>query len=134
MTRRRRARLSTLEFDDQPMTEINITPLTDVLLVLLVIFLVTANALNNDGFQLAADSGGKAPLESTSPVLRLAGNGELRLNGKTLDEKSIKAELTSLDKSPVLLAHPQVPYGRVIEILDLARLCGHTDLAVAQSE
>jgi biopolymer transport protein ExbD len=117
------------------MAAINITPLTDVLLVLLVIFLVTANTLAKHGFELR--SGGKS---STSPppskphVLAIDAGGALSIDGRSLDQPQAVAALSALSGSLVLAAHKETRYGRVIEVLDTARQCGHRDVSVASVE
>src|SRR5690606_39661151 len=78
------------------MAEINIIPLCDVLLVLLIIFMVTAPALSQQ-VDLTLPQAGPAPDEVPPPpvTLRIAASGQLFWNGEEADRSQLQARMRS---------------------------------------
>jgi biopolymer transport protein ExbD len=113
-----------------PMSDINMTPLIDVMLVLLVIFMVTAPLMASSLRLDLPAAEGAAPVD-TPPALRLALDAEGRL---FLDEERI--ELSALRERAAAAAKAQprtevqlradarVPYGRVAELIGLLQVAG----------
>jgi biopolymer transport protein TolR len=116
----------------KPFSDINVTPLVDVMLVLLVIFILTAplltSAIRMDLPQSKASQAGEAP-ESIS--LSLTAAGEIFLNDKSVQRAALPSELqqVALLKPQVevqLRADQAVPYGQVLELMGMAQQAGLT--------
>ena len=116
----------------KPFSDINVTPLVDVMLVLLVIFILTAplltSAIRMDLPQSKASQAGEAP-ESIS--LSLTAAGEIFLNDKSVQRAALPSELqqVALLKPQVevqLRAEQAVPYGQVLELMGMAQQAGLT--------
>ena len=116
----------------KPFSDINVTPLVDVMLVLLVIFILTAplltSAIRMDLPQSKASQAGEAP-ESIS--LSLTAAGEIFLNDKSVQRAALPSELqqVALLKPQVevqLRADQAVPYGQVLNLMGLAQQAGLT--------
>ena len=117
---------------DPPMGDINVTPMVDVMLVLLVIFMVTAplmtSAIRLDLPQSeGTDTGGVA----SSVVLVVDAQGELYLNDQAITVEALRDHLSrAARRDPQteleLRADASVPYGRVVEALGLAQKAGLT--------
>lgn len=122
-----------------PMSEINVTPFVDVMLVLLVIFMVTAPLLQA-GVQIDLPEAKAPTLESDDPevdILMIQTFGEVRLNDDTIRFGSL-AELRSLlaDKlgpriraggegeDLFIQANREIPYGYVVGIMALLQELG----------
>ncbi len=121
----------------QPMSDINVTPLVDVMLVLLVIFLITApfmgNALRLD---LPAAQAPLSPEVSNSLSLSLDRQGAVFINDKPVATEALPAVLAmqASDDATIevqLRADQNVPYGRVAEIMGLLQKAGLTKVALA---
>ena len=107
----------------KPMSDINMTPLIDVMLVLLVIFMVTAPLMSASlNLELPRSAAG-GPTEAPAQLhLSITADGSLYLNEKAIAETPLRAELTRLGRSSpetevMLRADRRVPYGRVAELI-----------------
>jgi biopolymer transport protein ExbD len=124
-----------VEGDDE-ITGINVTPLVDVMLVLLIIFMVTANYIVNHsiGLQLpkAATGGDPGPVNLAFSIDK---NGQLFMNGEAIEYDNIKAliEAEKAKGKPVqaLIAADQgTMHGEVVKLIDAVRKNGITDFAI----
>jgi biopolymer transport protein TolR len=115
---------------DAPMSEINVTPMVDVMLVLLVIFILTAplmtSAIRLDLPQSEGTEAGAAP-QAVSLVVDA--QGTLFLNDKPISPEALRQRLSEAAKrNPQteleLRADQSVPYGRVVEAMGLAQKAG----------
>ena len=114
----------------EPMSQINVTPLVDVMLVLVVIFILTAPLLTTS-IQLAlpkAEAGqASEALRSVSLVVDRAGQAYLDDRPLPLSELSQSLLSTAArypDAEVQLRADENAPYGKVIEVLELAQKAG----------
>ena len=114
----------------QPMSDINITPLVDVMLVLVVIFLLTApllaSAIRLDLPRADGSTPGAAP---ASVTVVLDPTGQVFVNDQPLDEAALVQRFTALAAQSratevQLRADAAVPYGRVVQVLGAAQQAG----------
>jgi len=123
--------------------DINITPLTDIFLVLLIIFMVTTTAIAESGTQNAglkvnlpkggATSAGPVAHDIAVAVLE---DGRTVVKGELVDDARLEALFQEAHgKNPDTLVLVQadqgVPHGRVVAVMDLARRSGLDRLAIA---
>lgn len=115
-----------------PMSEINVTPLVDVMLVLLVIFILTAplltSAIRLDLPQAEGARSGEAPLSVT---LVVDAQGRFYLNDQPVSREQLDERLRQLarrnpDTEVQLRADASIAYGRVVEVMGLASQAGLT--------
>jgi biopolymer transport protein ExbD len=123
--------------DDGVMADINVTPLVDITLVLLIIFMVAAPMIMNQAIKvnLPKAASGKAA-EPTTVAITLKKDGELYLNGKPTDdaalEKFLRAEVEANAKvRAIVSADKEVTHGRVVSYLDLLNRTGISKYAVS---
>jgi biopolymer transport protein TolR len=114
----------------KPFSDINVTPLVDVMLVLLVIFILTAplltSAIRMDLPQAQAAQTGEAP-EAINLSLNQA--NELFLNDKAIRKEALPAALQRVaaakpNSEVQLRADQAVPYGQVLELMGIAQQAG----------
>ena len=120
-----------------PISEINVTPLVDVMLVLLVIFLITAPLMGSAlRLDLPATEVSSAPVPSHSLSLSIDPQGLVFIDDKPVALEALPAVLAmqaSADASieVQLRADQSVPYGRVAELMGLLQKAGLTKVALA---
>jgi biopolymer transport protein ExbD len=124
------------EGGDDVIAAINVTPLVDVTLVLLIIFMVTATYVVQEAIQVdlpRAASGG----ETVGPTLAfvLDREGKLFLDGAPATPEGARAAVrAALARSPearaLISADRAVSHGRVIEVIDLVKQEGLTRFAI----
>jgi biopolymer transport protein ExbD len=129
--------------------EINITPLTDVFLVLLIIFMVTSTALvetevaSRSGVKVAlpkANAAGAVSKRRTDPVLTVTKGNELYIFNRKIDpahlEEEIHKALTEVDSETLLLrGDKSVFLGAAVDLMAVAKKAGAKNIAIlTQSE
>jgi len=114
----------------QPMSEINMTPLIDVMLVLLVIFIITAplmvSAVKVD---LPRAEGAQAVETPKFVAVSIDKAGQLFLDDRPLNADALATSLAAAAQRNAqtevqLRADTSVPYGRVVEVMGLAQKAG----------
>ena len=118
--------------------EINITPFTDVVLVLLIIFMVTAPLMYESRIPVKLPTASAPALSpETHTTVILTADGKIYLDDQIVDSPAAlsgalrRAFALHGDHTVVLKADQDVRHGRVIECLDAARLAGADRLAIA---
>ena len=120
----------------QPMSEINMTPLIDVMLVLLVIFIITAPLMASSLKLDLPESEAAAPSEAAAFLaLAIDAQGGLFLGEQALDAEQARNTITQRAREAArrdpttevqLRADSRVPYGRVAEVLGWVQQGGLT--------
>lgn len=127
-------RLSAARKPQTPISEINVTPLVDVMLVLVVIFILAAPML------AATLRVQLPPVDAAQPVavaqpaameLEITAQGDLWLQGQQVQEDALRQQLQTLaQRNPQaelqLQADARVPYGRVAQVMGWAHAMGLT--------
>jgi biopolymer transport protein ExbD len=117
-------------------TDINVTPLVDITLVLLIIFMVTTTYIVNPSIKvdLPKAASGSEQVRTTL-ALTLTKDGQLYLNGDRSDEAKVaKLIAEELPKNPdlqaIIAADKIVPHGSVVHLIDLVKRAGVRKFAI----
>jgi biopolymer transport protein ExbD len=138
------------EGDEGVFAEINITPLTDIFLVLLIIFMVTSSVIVQQGPGGGAKAGlkvnlpkGAASADVTARTSDLSvavlADGRFVLGGNVVTEEELKrafdtARTESPDTVVIVQADEGVPHGTVVQVMELAKQSGLAQLAIGVRE
>ncbi len=127
---------------EEPITAINVTPLVDVCLVLVIIFMAVAPFAVTVGIKVletrANASEGKAGIDDNVSV-RLTSEGKITINGAladlaTLPQTLAQAVAKSKDKMVGVTADDANKVGQVVTILDTAQQAGAAKLAIMKAQ
>ena len=114
----------------EPMSDINMTPLVDVMLVLVVIFIITAPLLSSSiKLDLPKTAAAKAQTAPQAVILVVDKTGQAFLNDKPVSTAELASQLAQAagqdpDTEVQLRADKTVPYGRVVEVMGVAQAAG----------
>ena len=127
--------------------DINITPLTDIFLVLLIIFMVTSSVIVNTssgakaGLKVNLPAGGAADVatQATDMSVAILEDGRLVLGGDVVSAEELKkafegAKTSNPDTMVIVQADQGVPHGKVVEVMELAKGAGLGQLAIGVRE
>ena len=128
------------ETDGEIFAEINITPLTDVFLVLLIIFMVTSSVIANTGKNVKLP---EAQQTSTTPPkavnVTIAKDGTIQVDGAAVRRDALRAALEAAlakteEKQVILRGDREIVYGEAVYVLDQAQLAGAAGFALATTK
>jgi biopolymer transport protein TolR len=118
------------QFENKPMAEINVTPLVDVVLVLLIIFMVTAPMLQM-GIDVNLPKVKSKSIDVTEEklVLTITGAKEIYINKNRISLSDLRIKLENIfssriDREIFMRADKSIPYGFVIEVMSEVRKAG----------
>jgi biopolymer transport protein ExbD len=121
---------------DDIVAEINITPLTDIFLVLLIIFMVTTSVISSQGKEVALPEAAVAAQSPQGVTVTVTAADEVSVDGTVVPleqlEPTLKAALDGAREKVVILRGDRaVELGRAVGILDTAQRAGATGIALA---
>jgi biopolymer transport protein ExbD len=128
------------ETDGEIFAEINITPLTDIFLVLLIIFMVTSSVIANTGKNVKLPEAQEA--SSTPPKavnVTIATDGTIQVDGDVVRREALRGALEAAlakteEKQVILRGDKDIVYGEAVYVLDQAQLAGAEGFALATSK
>lgn len=126
--------------DEAIVAEINITPLTDIFLVLLIIFMISSSIIMESGLPVKLPSAKTTainPSKSGKPIyVTVAKDGTVLINQKAAREDALaqsirEALAASEDKTVVIRGDESIVLGKAVKIMDAARSAGAEKIAIA---
>ena len=122
--------------NEELQSEINITPLVDVVLVLLVIFMVVTPLLKQEvPIELPIADNSRATQDLTQLTLTIAADGGVLLNSQPMLREALVTQLQAIyaeraDKTIFLEADRNLSYGQVVDVMDDCKAAGVTAIGV----
>lgn len=133
--------------DDDEITGINVAPMVDIMLVLLVIFMVTSSFIVNKSIKVELPEAAHSESSAQESVLNFAINAEkeLYLNDKKISFDSIEGDIKELIQkqgrqpeniklSALISADQSVNHGMVVKLIDFIRRSGIEEFALDVKE
>ena len=122
--------------EEEEITGINVTPLVDVVLVLLIIFMVTANFLSRESVEVDLPHAAHAGQLAQGPLhIAVDKTGAVFLDGRSVSEAALREKVSAVAQSPdaraIISADQALPYGQVVHLLDLVRGAGVSKFALS---
>lgn len=123
--------------DNEAIADINVVPLVDIILVVLIIFMVTAPMFMkptiNVNLPKAASGDQTAPSKLN---IALTADGRINLNGTFVDEEQVRAKATeevakNAEVQAIISADKDVPHGKVVGVLDVVKGSGVKKFAIS---
>jgi biopolymer transport protein ExbD len=128
--------LNSGEDSSEIMAEINITPLTDIFLVLLIIFMITSSAMIESGGKVNLPKAVATQSETRGTTVTLTPKREIFVNQKKVTEASLEAVLKdalngSRDKTVILRGDRDVLLGETVKVMSIVKRAGASEIAIA---
>ncbi|HEY2734691.1 MAG TPA: biopolymer transporter ExbD [Polyangiales bacterium] len=124
--------------DDEIIAAINVTPLVDIVLVLLIVLMVTSSYLVNKSINVELPKAASG--EATNPTLSISLDvaGKLYLDGQVTDEAALQQRIRAAyqadpDVKAVISADGRVTHAQVVAIIDMLRVEKITKFAINTS-
>jgi len=119
--------------------DINITPLLDIVFIMLIFFIVTTSFVKERGLEVSRPSNSppKEIKKNKGPiVVKIDSNGNISLKGRMLENEAVRANLErekaeKPDSPLIIAAHPDADTNALVTILDAAEAAGIGSVSVA---
>ncbi len=116
--------------------EINITPLTDIFLVLLIIFMITSSAMIESGGKVNLPKAVATQSESRGTTVTLTPKKEIFVNQRKVSEESLEKALqealnNNANKTVILRGDKDVLLGETVKVMSIIKRAGATEIAIA---
>jgi len=121
--------------------EINITPMLDIVFIMLIFFIVTTSFVKEKGLEVSRPSNAppKEIKQDKGPiVVRIDANSLISIKGRVLEKGAVQANLErekaeKPDSTLIIAAHPEAETDALVNILDAAKAVGIVGVTVATS-
>ena len=117
--------------------EINMTPLIDMVFILLIFFIVTTSFVNETGVDVNRPSAETAVNKELANIMvAITSSGEINIGGRVIDRRAVRANIERLhaenpEGSVIIIADKDAKTGLLIEVMDQARLAGIANVSIA---
>lgn len=131
---------SFLENDANSAIELNMTPLIDMVFILLIFFVVTSSFVKEAGVEVNRPKADSATTQQNMAiVVAITANGDIWIDKQTTPLSTVRNQILRLhaeapEGGVVITADRDAPTGRLIQILDQIRLAGITQIAIATQD
>ena len=130
-----------LEVAEEEENEINLTPMLDVVFIMLIFFIVTASFIKEAGLDVNRPD---APVTETKPedaniLVAIDANNDIWIDRRLIDPRAVRANIERLHAenpkgSVVIQAHPQSSNKMLVTVMDASRQAGVYSISLADSQ
>ncbi len=131
MARRRRME------DEEEESEINLTPMLDVVFIMLIFFIVTASFIKESGIDINRPEAATAERKERGNILvAISDTGQIWIDRRQVDIRAVRANIERLHaENPqgavVIQADTDSQHGLLVQVMDAARLAGVANVSIA---
>jgi biopolymer transport protein ExbD len=117
--------------------EVNMTPLIDMVFILLIFFIVTTSFVKETGVDVSRPSAKTAvKKELANIMISILPNDEVWMDKRQIDRRAVRANVERMhaenpEGSVIILADKEAKTGLLIEVMDQARLAGVANVSIA---
>ncbi|MCW9025653.1 MAG: biopolymer transporter ExbD [Gammaproteobacteria bacterium] len=121
-------------------SDINLTPMLDVVFIMLIFFVVTTSFVKESGVEVNRPSADTAQSQDNANILiAIRPNGEIWIDGRAVDIRAVRATIERLrvefpESQVVIQGDRAAPIGLLVKVMDQVRLAGITNVAIAADE
>ncbi len=129
-----------LEVEEEEQSEINLTPMLDVVFIMLIFFIVTASFIKEAGLDVNRPD---APVTESKPeeqniLVAISANDEIWIDRRLIDPRAVRANIERLHAenpkgSVVIQANRQSTNKMLVTVMDAARQAGVYDISIADN-
>jgi biopolymer transport protein ExbD len=126
---------STQDNDDEIISAINMTPLVDVTLVLLIIFMVTASYIVANSIPVDLPEAATGEEVASTVVVSIDDEGQFHLDGQSIEDERLLASLTQAKQAnnelrAIISADRRIRHARFVHAVDIVRRAGISRFAI----
>lgn len=118
-------------------SEVNLTPMLDVVFIMLIFFVVTTSFVKEAGVEVNRPNASTAQQqESANILIAIRPNGEIWIDGRAVDVRAVRANVERLraefpESGVVIQGDKHAQIGSLVRVMDQVRLAGITNVAIA---
>lgn len=123
--------------DDSAEAEIDLTPMLDVVFIMLIFFVVTTSFVKESGVEINRPSAETAQRQQRGNILvAIRPNGEIWIDGRAVDIRAVRANIERLkaenpEGEVVIQGDRHAQIGLLVRVMDQVRLAGITNVSIA---
>lgn len=121
-------------------SEINLTPMLDVVFIMLIFFVVTTSFVKESGVEVNRPNADTAKVQEKANILiAIRPNSEIWIDGRVVDVRAVRANIerlrAELPESHVVIQGDQgAMIGLLVQVMDQVRMAGVTNVAIAADD
>ena len=121
-------------------SDINLTPMLDVVFIMLIFFVVTTSFVKEAGVEVNRPSAKTAQQQERANILiAIRPNGEIWIEGRSVDVRAVRANIERLraefpEGQVVIQGDQAAQIGLLVKVMDQVRLAGITNVAIAADD
>jgi biopolymer transport protein ExbD len=119
--------------------DIDITPMLDIVFIMLIFFIVTTSFVKESGITVSRPSASTAEAKQGSNILiAIRANGEIWVDKRVVDVRAVRANVERMkaeapEGAVVIQADEFAPTGLLVKVMDQVRMAGVLDISIAAS-
>jgi biopolymer transport protein ExbD len=130
-------RRNPLQLEDEDEAEVNLTPMLDVVFIMLIFFIVTASFVKEAGIDVNRPSAATAERKEKGNILvAISADNEIWIDRRQVDPRALRANIERMHAenplgSVVIQADEESRHKLLVQVMDAARSAGVTDVSIA---